>query len=106
MPHLFLQRKRLTNFIAGVEDIDQHFQWEKFGAVAYVIGGIIFIAGSVYFLPKYEEHEFQGAVLFIVGSLLYGVVSCHDLAEVINYHKNKPNESKGANHKYMDLTAV
>ena len=63
--------------------------------------------GSVFFLPNYEDKVTQGAILFIVGSVLYGIVSCHDLAEVIMYHKYNPESIERPKlDKLMDLTAI
>jgi len=64
------------------------FKWEIINAMCYLTGGAIFIAGSVLFLPKYEEYLFVGTLLFIIGSFLYLFVSGHDLYEV--FHASDP----------------
>jgi hypothetical protein len=58
MPHLFTNRPR--KYAIGVhkdELISHHTTWEKINVLAYEIGGILFIAGSVLFLPKYGDYR-------------------------------------------------
>ena len=45
------------------------------------MGGLIFLVGSVLFLPLYEEYEGAGAWLFVVGSFLFLTVAVHDIFE-------------------------
>lgn len=85
MPHLFTNRPRchdLFNKNAGPRD---HFRWETINTAAYLLGGFIFAVGSVMFFPALSAYLDAGAFLFIVGSLLYLLVTGHDLAEVVNY---------------------
>jgi hypothetical protein len=44
---------------------------------------LIFVVGSVFFFPALSRYEDLGAWLFVLGSLLYLLVSGHDLMEVI-----------------------
>ncbi len=82
MPHLFTNRARLHNLTKGREDLHAHFRWETVNAIFYLIGGLVFICGSIFFFPRYEKYANIGAWTFFAGSLLYLVVTGHDMAEV------------------------
>lgn len=82
MPHLFLDRPRLLNLAAKPSARQSHFFWESLNAGIYLAGGAIFIAGSFFFFPTLEEYQDTGCLLFFLGSLLYLVVTGHDMAEV------------------------
>ena len=73
MPHLVANRKRHYD-LCGTD-------WEYVNATLYILGGIIFIVGSVMFFPDYSDLEAVGAWLFIFGSVLYTVVAWHDMYE-------------------------
>ena len=57
MPHAFLHRRRLmaTLWAHREELVVTHFVWESINAACYLVGGITFIAGSVFFLPGQNE---------------------------------------------------
>ena len=82
MPHMFINRPRLHNLTKGHEDLQTHFRWEMINAVLYKIGGILFIVGSIFFFPRFKAYADLGAWIFFMGSLVYLVVTVHDLAEV------------------------
>lgn len=82
MPHMFTNRPRLHDLTKGRQDLRSQFHWETINAVLYKIGGILFIIGSIFFFPRYEAYADLGAWFFFAGSLLYLVVTVHDLAEV------------------------
>lgn len=82
MPHLFTNRSRKYAIGVHEDKLTAHHTWEKINVLVYEIGGIIFIAGSVLFLPKYGDYEVDGAWLFIVGSILYLIVTFHDGIEL------------------------
>ena len=82
MPHMFTSRPRLHDLTKGHQDLRSQFRWETINAVLYKIGGLMFIVGSIFFFPRYEAYADLGAWVFFVGSLLYLVVTVHDLAEV------------------------
>lgn len=89
MPHLFVNRLRKHSIgRAAPDDLRIQFKWEIINACCYLTGGVIFIAGSILFLPDYEEHVNVGSWLFILGSFFYLFVSSHDLYEV--FHAKKP----------------
>ena len=96
MPHLFVNRLRKYSLAGAPDDLRNQFKWEVINAVCYETGGIIFIAGSVLFLPKHEEYVDMGSWLFIWGSVLYLFVSGHDLYEV--FHSPQP--------KFLDALAA
>jgi hypothetical protein len=82
MPHLFTNRPRLHDLTKDRADLRAQFRWETINAIVYKVGGIIFIIGSILFFPAFEKYVDMGAWSFIVGSLLYLVVTVHDLLEV------------------------
>lgn len=83
MPHLFVNRPRLHDLIGDDPDLRAQFRWETINAVVYVSGGIVFVVGSVLFFPSLSRYADIGAWAFIAGSLLYLLVTVHDLAEVM-----------------------
>ncbi|TVM15167.1 hypothetical protein DPQ33_15850 [Oceanidesulfovibrio indonesiensis] len=82
MPHLFLNRPRLYDLTKDQAELRSQFRWETINAVFYKLGGIVFIIGSVLFFPALSKYANLGAWTFFGGSLLYLVVTTHDLAEV------------------------
>ena len=82
VPHLFVNRPRLHDLTSDDADLRAQFRWETLNAVIYKIGGVTFIVGSILFFPRFEEYGDLGVWTFFGGSLLYLVVTGHDLAEV------------------------
>ena len=82
MPHMFTNRPRIHDLTRERSDLRAQFRWETINAVVYKIGGLVFIAGSILFFPRFEAYADIGAWTFFAGSLLYLVVTVHDLAEV------------------------
>lgn len=82
MPHMFVNRPRLHDLTKDHQDLRAQFRWETINAVFYKIGGILFIIGSIFFFPRFEAYVDLGAWIFFIGSLIYLVVTVHDLAEV------------------------
>ena len=87
MPHLFTNRRRLFGLLNEEGDRRGHFVWENVNAILYKVGGVSFIVGSVFFFPGFGAYEDVGAWIFFAGSLLYLIVTGHDMAEVIR-HRN------------------
>lgn len=81
MPHLITHRPRLSAIASKHLTTPAHFAWETVNAIVYKIGGLIFIAGSVLFLPRFSAWENLGAWLFFGGSVLFLVVTVHDFVE-------------------------
>jgi len=101
MPHMFVNRPRLHHLTAGRQDIRAQFRWETINAVLYKLGGVVFIIGSILFFPRFEAHADLGAWVFFGGSLLYLVVTGHDMAEVRHYHKINKNQDLKAQLEYI-----
>lgn len=85
MPHMFTNRLRLHNLTRGRSDLEAQFRWETINAVFYKTGGIIFIIGSILFFPRFKAYADIGGWTFFIGSLLYLIVSLHDLIEVLRH---------------------
>jgi hypothetical protein len=79
---MFTNRPRLLDLTKGSDDLRSQFRWETVNAVFYKLGGAIFIVGSILFFPAFEAFADIGAWTFFAGSLLYLVVTVHDLVEV------------------------
>ena len=82
MPHMFANRIRIHDLTRDRSDLRAQFRWETINAVFYKVGGLVFIIGSILFFPRFETYADIGAWTFFVGSLLYLVVTVHDLLEV------------------------
>ncbi len=89
MPHLITHRPRLLNLASGDASAPSHAAWETFDALVYELGGLAFVAGSVFFFPALSRWLSVGDWLFFGGSLLYLVVTGHDLLEVIRYWRTR-----------------
>ena len=86
MPRLFTNRPRQHDLAVKVakQTIDEdgnHFNWGLTNAILYIVGGTSFVIGSIFFLPEYEIFSDIGAWIFFGGSLVYLVVTGHDLLE-------------------------
>mmetsp|Transcript_14916 Transcript_14916/g.41915 ORF Transcript_14916/g.41915 Transcript_14916/m.41915 type:complete len:314 (-) Transcript_14916:260-1201(-) len=81
MPHLMTNRPRFYHAKG------KKFDWELPNILGYLVGGFLFIPGSVFFLPQYEDHVAIGAWLYTIGSLMYLMVSLHDLVEMTSHLK-------------------
>ena len=88
MPHLIANRPRLLALVAEEDDLRTQFLWESVNAIVYSLGGAIFVVGSILFFPQFGSFADLGAWLFFAGSLLYLVVSVHDLLEVVRYRNS------------------
>ncbi|MEH6836690.1 MULTISPECIES: YrhK family protein [Falsihalocynthiibacter] len=82
MPHLFVNRPRLTDPTSSNADLRKNFLWETINTAVYLVGGIVFVIGSILFLPALAAYADLGAWIFFGGSLLYLLVTGHDLFEV------------------------
>lgn len=91
MPHLIANRKRYHDLTKAHPELRDQFRWETINTAVYLLGGVIFIVGSVLFFPKFSKYADVGAWAFIVGSLLFLIVNIHDFAEVLRSRKiNQP----------------
>jgi len=85
MPHLFTNRLRLHDLTGRREDLRRQFMWETINAVVYKLGGAIFVAGSILFFPSFDAYADLGALIFLFGSILYLVVTGHDMIEAARH---------------------
>lgn len=93
MPHLVTHRPRLTNLRSSDETHPSHKTWETFAAFSYKLGGLTFIGGSLFFFPALANHLAVGDWLFCLGSVLYLLVTGHDLLEVHKYWRHHGTET-------------
>ena len=94
MPHLISNRERVYKLTEGREDLRKQFRWESLNAVLYKIGGLTFVVGSFFFYPALSAYLNVGAFTFFVGSILYLIVTTHDLLEVSNHLRREPEASR------------
>lgn len=88
MPHLITHRPRLTDLRSSDEAHPTHRAWETFAAVSYQVGGLTFVGGSIFFFPQLSDYLVIGDWLFCIGSVLYLLVTGHDLLEVRKYWRH------------------
>ena len=86
MPHLVVNRSRAYDLLESSEKAGKSFVWESVNAILYIFGGIAFVLGSVFFFPELATEINWGVWAFFIGSVLYLIVTGHDLVEVIRYH--------------------
>jgi hypothetical protein len=91
---MFANRQRLYNPLTDSEDAEAQFRWETINAVLYKAGGLVFILGSVLFFPSLQRYTDVGAWTFLVGSLLYLVVTAHDYFEVSRNWRRKDERNR------------
>lgn len=89
MPHLFAARPRLHDLVKEDPGVRDNFRWETLNAVIYKTGGVIFVIGSILFFPAMSAYADLGAWVFFGGSLLYLIVTGHDLAEVVRHARRR-----------------
>lgn len=93
MAHLITHRARLSKLSSSDETDASHKVWETFDAFSYELGGLAFVVGSIFFFPALSAHLAIGDWLFFCGSLLYLMVTGHDLLEVIKYWHHHHTET-------------
>ena len=82
MAHLYTARRRALNIFAGKADRNAQHRWEQINAVLYNVGGLTFIAGSLFFVPDLHLETTVGAWIFVAGSLVYLLVTIQDFIEI------------------------
>jgi hypothetical protein len=88
MPHFFANRPRQHRIFGAELRPQHHFRWETINTVVYQLGGLMFIVGSIFFFPAMDADMNLGAAIFIAGSMLYLLVTGHDMLEVRNHRKS------------------
>jgi hypothetical protein len=101
MPHFVTNRPRRFAIFGAAEKLNLQFGWEARNTLVYEAGGVMFIIGSVFFLPVYEEYVAVGSWLFFVASILYIIVSAHDCVEIFYHPSNTPFIDAGAAASYL-----
>jgi uncharacterized membrane protein len=86
---MFANRLRFYNPLGDYGDAGAQFKWETLNAMLYKAGGLVFIFGSVLFFPGLQAYADIGAWAFLIGSLIYLVVTAHDYFEVLRNWKRK-----------------
>ncbi len=85
MPHLFVNRPRQHAPASRHPGGHDNLTWETVNTTVYLVGGVMFIWGSVLFFPKPESVSDRGSWVFFFASLMYIAVTGHDLLEVVRY---------------------
>src|SRR5690625_4295364 len=85
MPHLVTHRPRVSNIASKDENASSHKLLETVNAICYELGGLVFVLGSICFFPALSSWIGAGSWLYFFGSLLYLIVTGHDLLEVCKY---------------------
>ncbi len=91
MPHIFSNRRRILNLTANKKELRAQFRWETINAIAYKVGGILFVIGSFFFFPSRAEYAHIGGWFFLAASLIYLAVNVHDMAEIRRHWKSQPS---------------
>lgn len=98
MPHLLIERHRAAIFWpedqpdGGKEGLERQrqreYKWTLAVEIAEILSGIIFTVGSICFFPSMSEDiaifKF-GCGCFIVGSIVYALISMYTLAEAVGF---------------------
>ncbi len=82
---MFVNRPRELALVTRHPSARDNFRWETVNTGVYLIGGVMFIWGSVLFFPALEGRSDRGAWVFFVASLMYVAVTGHDSLEVIRH---------------------
>lgn len=85
MPRLFTSRRRQFDILSKKPTRKSNATWELANGILYIIGGLTFIIGSIFFLPRYEHLSDIGAWIFFGGSIVYLIVTVQDLFESSTY---------------------
>ncbi len=93
MPHVFSNRRRLLNLTSSSKELSAQFRWDTINAIAYKLGGVLFVVGSYFFFPAQAEHAFIGSWLFLCASLVYLVVNAHQMLEIRRYWRRCKSHS-------------
>ena len=86
MPHLVTARPRLFHTV-------HNERWFIINALMYKVGGVLFVIGSVLFMPHFSAYAATADYLFFLGSLCYLLVTGHDLRETQRYWLAHPTRT-------------
>lgn len=93
MPHMFVDRPRLFDPVDRRPSPQDQLRWETVNTTVYLVGGVLFVWGSLLFFPRFEARSDRGAWIFFVGSLLFLLVASHDTTEVVRHRRQQPRPS-------------
>lgn len=65
---------------------DHHF-WETIKTSVYMFAGLVYVSASIFYFPVLHDYSSVGAWMFFCGSMLYLIVSAHDMLEVIRHRR-------------------
>lgn len=88
MPHLFTSRLR-KHFFLSFKSSDMQIKSEKWNNRLYLISSLLFVIGSIFFLPSFSIYSTLGAKIFSLGIFLSLIPCLHDFHEVITHHSKE-----------------
>ena len=88
VPHMFVNRPRQHAVLDPHASDRDNRRWEAINTGVYLVGGVMFVWGSVLFFPAFESRANRGAWVFFIASLMYIAVTAHDLLEVIRHRES------------------
>ncbi len=89
VPHLFVNRPRQHAPASRKPGGRDNLTWETINTTVYLVGGVMFIWGSVLFFPEPQSVSDRGSWVFFFASLMYVAVTGHDLLEVVRYRATR-----------------
>lgn len=85
LPHLFTARHRTHNigqlFIKEIAS-----EWEILVSKVYLFASVLFVCGSVLFLPSMEKFGTLGAKIFVTGVFITFIINIHDVYESMHHY--------------------
>lgn len=78
------RRSRVARALDKAESqrlVEQSHWLEHVLAITYITGGVLFVVGSIFFLPGFERFYHAGCLLFLIGGTAYLTTSSFDLEE-------------------------
>ena len=85
MPHLFTSRLR-KNFLLSCFSSTLKIECEKLNNRLYLFSSLLFIIGSIFFLPSFSIYNILGVKIFTIGLFISLILNLHDFHEVLNHH--------------------
>lgn len=101
MPNLFTSRLQ-KHFLLSRLSTNMKIKLEKWNNLLYLFSSLLFVIGSIFFLPIFSTFGTLGAKIFTLGVFIFLILNLNDLHEVIqNYNKGTPEISN-----YLEITTV
>lgn len=90
MPHLFTSRLRKDFLLSHLSSSKKFkFEFEKWNNRLYLFSSILFIIGSIFFLPSFSIYNTLGLKIFTIGLFISLALNLHDFYEVIQRYTDK-----------------